>query len=83
MLLEPKSNFLAGLEPAQYKVFHSRFVNVIMATDMARHMEELNMLKNKVKTLGITAEANNGNLLIDQKDSTTIFKSQQTLLDMI
>lgn len=46
---------------------------MILATDMAKHMEDLTHFKNRLNLLGITAAENNGHLYVDQTNSKTIF----------
>ena len=54
---------------------------MILATDMADHMANLNVIDSKVKHKNIVKELNNGSLLIDNTDSKVKFQSQQQCLD--
>jgi len=58
------------------KIFHQRFFGVILATDMAKHMEDLTHFKNRLNLLGITSEAKNGHLFVDRTSSKTLFDTQ-------
>ena len=49
---------------------------MILATDMADHMANLNVIDSKVKHKNIDKELNNGNLIIDNTDSKVKFQSQ-------
>ena len=56
---------------------------MILATDMADHMANLNVIDSKVKHKNIDKELNNGNLIIDNTDSKVKFQSQQQCLDFM
>lgn len=52
-------------------------VGFILATDMAKHMEDLTSFKNKLENKGISKLENNGPLFIDHSEDTKRFASQQ------
>ena len=45
LMLKNQYNFLENLEYDQIKVFRKRVVGLILATDMAKHMEDLKAFK--------------------------------------
>ena len=62
-------------------MLRKRMIGMILATDMADHMANLNVIDSKVKHKNIEKELNNGNLIIDNTDSKVKFQSQQQCLD--
>lgn len=83
VLLHPDNNFLENLEKDEIKMFRKRMVGFILATDMAKHMEDLTAFKNRCEIKGITKEENNGPLFIDRSDDTKKFDSQQQFLELL
>jgi len=77
VLLRPDNNFLENHEKDDIKMFRKRMVGFILATDMAKHMEDLTAFKNKCEIKGINKQENNGPLFIDNSDDTKRFASQQ------
>ena len=55
---------MAGLSRDEFKTFRLRFIGIILATDMARHTNDLVKVKNILTTKGIKQGANR-ELLID------------------
>ena len=51
-------------------------VGSILATDMAKHFEDLASFKRRIELNGIKKELNNGNLFLDRHDGKTLFESQ-------
>ena len=78
---DPKFNFIESLSKAEATKFKQRMTMMILATDMHHHAEHFKEFKNKVETLGIAPEQDNGNLFIDHTDSATLSESQQQLLN--
>ena len=58
-------------------------VGFILATDMAKHMEDLTSFKNKLENKGISKLENNGPLFIDHSEDTKRFASQQQMLELL
>ena len=56
---------------------------MILATDMANHASQLNVMQHKVKNRNIKKESNNGSLVIDTSDEKELFASQQQTLDFM
>ena len=56
---------------------------MILSTDMAKHMQDLTQFKNRCESKGISALLNNGATFIDKTDASTLFESQQQLLEMV
>ena len=46
VMLKPEYNFLEDLTKDDIKMFRKRMVGFILATDMAKHMEDLTAFKN-------------------------------------
>jgi len=49
ILLESDCNFLEGFQRDELKMFRKRMVGFIIATDMAKHTEDLEILKCKIE----------------------------------
>ena len=71
------------MSAADVKVFHARFVGVILATDMAKHMEDLQSFKSRLEKCGITSGQNNGHLFLEATEGTKKFDLQQDMLDFV
>ena len=76
VLLNPDNNFLENHEKDDIKMFRKRMVGFILATDMAKHMEDLTAFKNKCELKNISKDQNNGHLFIDKTDDTKRYDSQ-------
>lgn len=57
-------------------------MGAILATDMAKHTEDLEIFKRKLQSTGIKRESNNGNLFLDRTNGKTLFESQQQALEL-
>lgn len=77
VLLNSENNFLENHEKEDIKLFRKRMVGFILATDMAKHMEDLTAFKNKCEIKGINKLENNGHLFIDHSEDTKRFATQQ------
>ena len=69
-------DFMAEMTLEERKIFHMRFTRVILATDMAKHMEDLEAFKARLIQLGITKGANNGDLFVTSEDGKEKFDQQ-------
>ena len=58
-------NFLHECEYDQIKVFRKRVVGLILATDMAKHMEDLKSFKSACESRGVNELADNIESFID------------------
>lgn len=47
----------------------------ILATDMAKHTEDVEAFKRTLQTKGITGANNNGNLFLDKTNGKSLFES--------
>lgn len=59
--MKEENNFLSGLNIEDIKTFKKRMMGCILATDMAKHAEDLASLKLKIETKGIKGSLKNGN----------------------
>ena len=50
-------------------------ISLILATDMATHLQDLETVKRKIEQFSITKEAANGNLFIDNTTPATTFQT--------
>ena len=75
VLLNSDNNFLENLEKDDIKMFRKRMVGFILATDMAKHMEDLTAFKNVCELKGISKQEDNGPMFIDSSDDTKRFAS--------
>ena len=53
LLVQDKYNMLKNIEYAQIKMFRKRFVGLILATDMAKHMEDIKSFKAMCEARGV------------------------------
>lgn len=81
ILLDPECNFIEGFERDDQKLFRKRVVGCILATDMAKHTEDLEILKCKIEEKGVSLEKDNSHLLIDDSSPGALFDSQQFILE--
>ena len=65
LLLDQKNNFLEQMGNEDLKTFKKRMMGSILATDMARHFDDLASFKRKLELHGIKREQNNGKLFLD------------------
>ena len=82
LLVHKDNSFLENLEYDQIKVFRKRVVGLILATDMAKHMADLKSFKAKCESRGVNNLDDNIEAFIDKTDESTIFESQQDILDI-
>ena len=82
LMLKNQYNFLENLDYDQIKVFRKRVVGLILATDMAKHMEDLKAFKSKCESRGVTISEDNVHEFIDRTDENSIFESQQDILEI-
>lgn len=65
LMLKPENNFLDNFDKDDLKTFRKRMVGCIVATDMAKHKIDLDMLNWRIQNNNITKEDGNGHLFID------------------
>ena len=58
------------------KTFKRRMMGTILATDMAKHAEDLDAFKRTLPAKGINSTSNNGNLFLDKTNGKTLFETQ-------
>lgn len=75
VLLESCNNFIEAFSEDEKKVLRKRIVGMILATDMANHTSQINVMKYKVQHKNIKKESHNGHLIIDTKDDKEKFTS--------
>lgn len=59
------------------KTFKKRFLGCILATDMAKHAEDLARIKQRLEIIGVKSDLANANLLLDKTNGKSIFDTQQ------
>lgn len=59
------------------KTFKKRFLGCILATDMAKHAEDLARIKQRLEITGVKSDLANANLLLDKTNGKSIFDTQQ------
>lgn len=64
------------------KTFKKRMMGTILATDMAKHAEDLASFKRKIELNGVKKELGNGSAVIDKTSAKTIFDSQQQVMEI-
>ena len=75
ILLTPENNFIERLGADQRKNFRKRMIGMILATDMAEHMANVNLIDSKIKNKGIVREKNNGHLIVDEESENDKFNA--------
>ena len=83
IMMTSEHNFAEGFSESDRKVFRKRVVSMILATDMAEHMSQVNLIDFKVKHKGITRELQNGSKIIETENSADKFSEQQKVLDFL
>ena len=73
---------MKNIDRVDFKLFRTRFTNMILATDMARSVEDLDALNDLIEHSGLK-EGKHAESLIDKSSKVTEFKSQQILLDTV
>lgn len=66
----------------ELKTFKKRFIGAILASDMAKHVPDLDSFKHRLEINGIKKELNNGGAFLDRTDEASIFESQQFLMEI-
>lgn len=82
IIREDQNNFLEQLTTDEFKIFRKRVIGMILATDMAKHAADLSALRLLVETKQIKA-GHNAESIINKENETTIFKSQQFILECV
>lgn len=57
------------------KTFKKRMMGSILATDMAKHFEDMASFRRKLELNGIKKELGNGKLFLDRQTGKTLFES--------
>ena len=73
LLVKDQNNFLHECEYDQIKVFRKRVVGLILATDMAKHMEDLKSFKSACEARGVNNLDDNIENFIIKTDENTKF----------
>lgn len=81
LLTSPDTNILDLLSQAEQRVVRKRLIGAILATDMAKHTSEVSRLRSLVEAKGVS-NGNNVQDLLDKTSSTSLFESQQFLIDV-
>ena len=63
LLLQTECNFLENLETAQMKALRRMMIDMVLATDMSKHFQQLGALKTMVETKKVV---NNGYLVLEK-----------------
>jgi len=72
-MLKPENNFLENYSKDDLKTFRKRMVGCILATDMAKHKQDLDLLTFRIQDKKIIREAKNGSDFLDRKSADTLF----------
>jgi len=81
ILAMPQFNFLDSLTKEEFKTFRKRAVGCILATDMAKHAQDLSALKLMIGAKEIK-NGSNVESIINRETDQTIFDSQQFMLEV-
>jgi len=83
-LLKDEYHFLENLDYDHIKLFRKRVVGLILATDMAKHMEDLKTFKAKCESRGVTLLDDNVEQFIERNDEgRPKWEDQQDLLEIL
>jgi hypothetical protein len=74
-LMRPDCMFLEGLSHHEVKLFRKRSIEVILATDMARHFSDFGTLKDLIKLKEIS-KGKNSERLLNKDSEVELFNSQ-------
>ena len=72
ILSKDKYNFLKNLSPQEFKIFRKRAIGFILATDMAKHFDEISKLKLVLNDCGIE-NGENVEKLIEFEEEKKVF----------
>ena len=75
ILSSDEFNFMAGFSRDDFVAFRKRFIGIILATDMAKHMNDIASIKALNESKGVEA-GKNAEQLIDHESATKKFDSQ-------
>lgn len=78
--MKKKNNFLEKSSKSSFNVFRKRVMGCILATDMAKHNDDVKAMQGLLKHNGIAAGVN-AEKIIDRESETSLFKSQQQVLE--
>ena len=73
LLLLPENNFIEAFTEEEKKVLRKRMIGMILATDMACHSSQVDIMNFKMKSKNINSQSNNGHELIDSADEKEKF----------
>eukprot|EP00347_Sterkiella_histriomuscorum_P005920 403354761 len=80
LLRKSEYNFIDKFSNEEFRHFRKRVIGCILATDMAKHAKDLSQIKDIVESKGIK-EGQNNTMIIDCTNETTVFNSQQFILE--
>ena len=80
--MKPEFNILSIYDDAEYRLIRKRMIEMILATDMAKHNKSVNILKNKLTNLEQT-DKNDLSKIIENTDSSIEFDNKQLILNNI
>jgi hypothetical protein len=78
-LLKPECDITSNLKIEEYNHFRRRVIDCILATDMAKHVKHIGVLRNKMETYKIK-NGENVDKLINNENSAKNYKSKQIIL---
>ena len=73
LLMKPDNNFLEALSREDVQSFKKRMIGTNLATDMAKHAEDLASFKRRIELTGVKMEEANGSKFLDRTNGKTIF----------
>lgn len=80
--MKPEYNILSNMDDAEFRLMRKRTIEMILATDMAKHNKSVNTLKNKLTDLEQT-DTSNLYEIIENPDSSIEFDNKQLILNNI
>jgi len=83
LMMNKKNNFLDHMTTEDVRTFKRRFIGCIMATDMAKHAEDLATFKRKLELKNVNKGLQNAKELLDHTSGKTKFESQQQVMELV
>ncbi|CAG9315687.1 pde-4_1 [Blepharisma stoltei] len=63
LIMKPSTNIFVDMDPASIKLFRSKIISLVLATDMSKHFEEINRFENLIKSQEIASEGGKSTMM--------------------
>lgn len=82
ILNQAENNFISTLDRNDFVAFRMRFVGIILATDMAKHMDKLKQFNSLIAQFDVVS-GKNAEKCVDSSSQIKKFNSQQFLYEVL